>query len=102
MIERGVDGVQGLLFAVAPGSACEPLADTFPAALNVLLSGQRTLSGGDLHPNVGLGRVPAGATALYALATDAPAGEGAALAHGCVAFEAAAPSTSAPQLTLEP
>ncbi|OGQ20004.1 MAG: hypothetical protein A2138_07555 [Deltaproteobacteria bacterium RBG_16_71_12] len=102
LIERGVEGVQGLLFAVAPGAACEPLAGGFPAALNVLLSGQRSLSGGDLHPDVGLGRIPAGAALLYALATDAPAGEGAVVARGCVGFTATAPSTSAPQLTLEP
>ncbi|MBI1947299.1 MAG: hypothetical protein HYS27_16515 [Deltaproteobacteria bacterium] len=102
LIARGVDGVQGLLFAVAPGATCESITDEFPPTLNVLLSGQRTLSGGDLHPDVGLGRVPAGDTVLYALATAAPAGEGAVLARGCIAFEALAPSTSAPQLTLEP
>ena len=37
-----------------------------------------------------------------ALATADTAGEGAVLARGCISFEAAAPSTSVPQLGLEP
>ncbi|MCC7071372.1 MAG: hypothetical protein IT383_08620 [Deltaproteobacteria bacterium] len=102
LIDRDVDGAQGLVFAVAPGTTCAALGDTFPEELNVLLAGQRSLSGGDLHQDVGLGRVPAGSSLLYALVTDAPAGDGAVIAGGCVAFAAAAPSTSAPQLTLEP
>lgn len=102
LIARAVDGAQGLLFAVAPGAACATLRDAFPADLNVLLAGQRTLSGGDLHDDVGLGRVPPGPTLLYAFATDAPAGGGAIVARGCVGFDAAAPSTAAPQLALEP
>lgn len=102
LIARAVDGVNGLAFAVTPDAECASLADTFPASLNVLLAGQRTLSGGDLHPNVGLGRAPAGTLALYALATSEAAGDGSVLARGCVVFEASAPSTSAPQLTLEP
>ncbi len=102
LIARAVDGAQGLLFAVGPGAACAVLDAAFPAELNVFLAGQRSLSGGDLHEDVGLGRVPAGASVLYAFATDAPAGDGAVIARGCVAFEAAVPSTEAPQLTLEP
>ena len=102
LIARAVDGVQGLLFAVAPDAACASLSDTFPGSLNVLLAGQRTLTGGDLHPDVGLGRVPPGAVAIYALATAEPAGEGGVLARGCVTFDAVAPSTSAPPLDLLP
>lgn len=102
LIARAVEGVNGLAFAVAPDTACASLGDSFPASLNVLLSGQRTLTGGDLHPNVGLGRAPAGTLSLYALATSDVAGGGAVLARGCVTFESVAPATAAPQLTLEP
>lgn len=102
LVARAVDGVQGLLFAVAPDATCATLSDTFPASLNVLVAGQRTLTGGDLHPDVGLGRVPPGALAIYALATAEPAGAGSVLARGCITFAAVPPSTSAPQLDLQP
>lgn len=102
LIARAVDGVNGLAFAVTPDPECRALDGAFPAELNVLLSGQRTLTGGDLHPDVGLGRAPDGTLSLYALATAEVAGDGAVLAGGCVTFESAAPATSAPQLTLEP
>lgn len=102
LVARAVDGVNGLAFAVTPDPECQALTASFPEELNVLLSGQRTLTGGDLHPDVGLGRAPGGTLSLYALATAEVAGGGAVLARGCVTFESAAPSTSAPQLTLEP
>ena len=102
LVARAVDGVNGLAFAITPDAACQALTTAFPEELNVLLSGQRTLTGGDLHPDVGLGRAPGGTLSLSALATAEVAGGGAVLARGCVTFESVAPSTSAPQLTLEP
>ncbi len=96
---------QGLAFAVAARDrSCADLGSfaAFPANLNALASGQKTLSGGTFHPDVALGRVPEGDVLVLALATSGPAGGGDVVAHGCAEATAAQPSLAVPAMDLAP
>ena len=93
--------VNGFVFAVAfADRSCTDVGSftAFPADLNALQSGQKTFEGGTFHPDVPLGRVPAGDVLLLALGTDAAGGDGNVVAHGCVA----GPAASNLQLNLAP
>jgi hypothetical protein len=83
LIDRDIDGVAGLVFAVVAGSSCSAAAD-LPESVSVLAAGQKTLAGGDLHQDVAFGRVPEGPVTIVARGTAEAAGQGAVLGAGCV------------------
>lgn len=105
-VARALDGVNGLVWAIAVADrACgdvvgEPGAG-LPADLNALASGQKTLSGGDLHPDLQLAPVPAGAVLVIGLATSGAAGEGDVLGAGCVEADAAPPALAVDLINLD-
>jgi hypothetical protein len=90
LIDRDVDGVNGMRFAVLTSAPC---ADALALGddVNALASGQKTLTGGDLHQDVFLGRVPEGNVTVVVLGTAEAAGAGDVLARGCVAALAGEP-----------
>lgn len=102
LIARSVEGVNGLAWALAiEDRDCASFeGGLFPVDLPVLAAGQKTLSGGDLHQDVQLARVPQGPMLLLALATSAAAGEGEVLAVGCAAAAAVPPSLAFAQIDL--
>lgn len=101
LIDRDVDGVQGLVYAVVADAPCSR-AEKLGEGVNALSSGQKTLEGGDLHQDVSFGRVPEGTVTVVALATAEPAGEGAVLARGCAAsVEARAPTLDIAQIDVK-
>lgn len=108
LIARALDGVNGMAWVLAVADRdCEAVLGAlssppaFPLDLNVLASGQKTLSGGDLHEDVALAPVPEGAVLLIALATSGAAGEGDVLGRGCAVATAAPPALAVAQVDLE-
>lgn len=106
VLDRAIDqDVQGLAWAIAAADrTCADVGSfqAFPADLNALAAGQKTLSGGGFHPDVPLARAPAGPLLVLGLATSAPAGEGGVLGSGCAEADAAAPALAIPELALAP
>lgn len=106
VLDRAIDqDVGGLVWALAAADrTCTDVGsfDVFPADLNVLAAGQKSLSGGAFHPDVPLARAPEGALLVLALATSAAAGEGEVLGAGCAEATATAPSLAVAQLDLAP
>ncbi len=101
LIDRGLDGVNGMAWAIAVADRPCAAFTEFDSDLNVLAAGQKTLSGGDFHENVQLAPVPAGTVLVMALATSGAAGEGDVLGSGCVEAEAAPPSLAVALVDLE-
>lgn len=102
LIDRDVDGVNGLRFAVVTKTPCAE-ALSLGDDVNALASGQKTLTGGDLHQDVSLGRVPPGEVTVVVLGTMEPAGEGDVLARGCAAgLIAEAPALVVERIDLAP
>lgn len=101
LIDRAVDGLAGLRHAVVSAAPCAR-ALALDDELNVLATGQKSLAGGDLHQDVGVGRVPEGPVTVVVFGTAEAAGGGAVLARGCAAdLVAAAPELIVQQLNLE-
>lgn len=101
LVDRDLDGVNGLAWAIAVADRGCAAFDAFAEDLNVLAAGQKTLAGGDLHPDLQLAPVPAGPILVLGLATSEAAGDGAVLGSGCVAAEAAGDAVSAGQVDLQ-
>jgi hypothetical protein len=101
LIDRDLDGVNGMAWAIAVADRPCAAFTAFAEDLNVVASGQKTLSGGDFHPDVQLAPVPAGDVLVMALATSQSAGEGDVLGSGCVEATAEAPSLAVAQLDLQ-
>jgi hypothetical protein len=96
---------RGLVWAIVSADrSCAELGsfEAFAAELNGLAAGQKTLSGGGLHPDVPLARAPEGALLIVALATDEAAGQGRVLGSGCAEATATAPSLAVERLDLGP
>lgn len=106
VIDRAIgEGARGLAWAVAAADrTCDDVGsfEAFPADLNALSAGQKSLSGGAFHPDVGLARVPAGEILVLALATDEAAAAGSILGHGCAQATATAPELSVERLDIAP
>lgn len=74
-----------------------------PAAVNVLSSGYKSVSGGAFHPELALGRVPVGEVAVVVLGTAENAGQGGTLGLGCVEdLEARSPRLEAGIISVGP
>lgn len=100
LVDRDLDGVNGMAWAIAVADRPCAALSSFDDDLNALASGQKTLAGGDFHPDVPLAPVPAGRVLILALATSGAAGEGDVLGSGCVEADAAAPALSVAQVDL--
>lgn len=88
-IAAGVRSIVHVIVAVDTGTGrfrCDELDDDaeLPGWVNVLASGYKSVSGGAFHPDVTLGRVPAGDVAVVVFGAAENAGEGATLGVGCV------------------
>ena len=101
LIDRDLDGVNGMVWAIAVADRPCAAFTAFPDDLNVLAAGQKTLSGGDFHEDVQLAPVPAGTVLVMALATSGTAGEGEVLGNGCAEGDASPPSLAIAQLDLQ-
>ncbi len=98
-IDRALDGVRGLVYAVLADTPCAD-AVALDATASALSSGQFSLSGGDVHPDLSFGRVPVGAVTVVAVATAQSAGQGARLGVGCVRATATGPALRVAELVI--
>jgi hypothetical protein len=100
LIDRDADGVNGLRFAVVADAPCDDVI-ALGDDVNALAAGQKTLTGGDLHQDVALGRVPEGSVTIVVLGTSEASGQGSVLARGCASgLLAEAPSLVVEQIDL--
>lgn len=88
-IAGGVASFVHVLAAGTTGNGAFSCASAFEAGrvasdVNVLAAGYKAVSGGSFHPDVSLGRAPAGPVAVLIVATSDSAGQGEVLGTGCV------------------
>lgn len=106
VVDRSVESaVRGLAWALAvTDRPCDAFVGFrgFSDELNVLASGQKSLSGGGFHPDVALAPVPTGRVVVLALGTSAPGADGDVIASGCLEAEAQGSAVDVGPVFIEP
>ena len=84
-LDRSFAGdVASFTHTIIDGRGLSCPVDLARSDINVLSTGFKSVSGGSFHPDVNIGRAPAGTFVVVVVATDANAGEGSVLGQGCI------------------